>query len=50
MLTYSTGVTLFLGYVAFTSPFAGILLWPVVILHLILTALLARVLTSKEKR
>jgi hypothetical protein len=42
MLTYSAAVTLFLAYVGFTSGTAGPLLWPVVVLHLILTALLAR--------
>ena len=41
MLTYSAAVTLYLAYVGFVGIFAGILLWPAVILHLILTALLA---------
>lgn len=42
MLTYSAVVTLYLAYVGFVDGFAGILLWPVVVLHLILTALLVR--------
>jgi hypothetical protein len=43
MLTYSALVTLYLAYVGFAGGLTGILLWPVVVLHLILTALLARV-------
>jgi hypothetical protein len=42
MLTYSAAVTLYLAYVGFTGDLSGILLWPVVVLHLILTALLTR--------
>ena len=41
MLTYSVGVTLYLAYMGFAGGRAGILLWPVVILHAILTTLLA---------
>jgi hypothetical protein len=44
MLTYSALVTLYLAYVGFASGLAGVLLWPVVVLHLVLTALLARTL------
>ena len=44
MLTYSAGVTLYLGYVGIAGVFGGILLWPAVVLHAVLTALLARVL------
>lgn len=40
MLVYSAAVTLYLAYVGFAGDFAGILLWPVVVVHLILTALL----------
>ena len=43
MLTYSAGVTLYLGYVGIAGVFGGILLWPAVVLHAVLTALLARV-------
>ena len=47
MLTYSATVTLYLAYVGIAGggP-TGILLWPAVVLHLILTVLLARALTS----
>jgi hypothetical protein len=40
MLTYSAAVTLYLAYVGFAGGSTGILLWPVVALHVILTALL----------
>src|SRR4029077_10048799 len=42
MLTYSALVTLYLLYVAIRGEWVGPLLWPVVALHGILTALLAR--------
>jgi hypothetical protein len=41
MLIYSAAVTLFLAYVGLANGLTGILLWPAVILHAILTALLA---------
>jgi len=44
MLVYSAAVTLYLAYVGFAGGFAGILLWPVVVVHLILTAPLTRAL------
>ena len=40
MLIYNAAVTLYLAYVGFVGGLTGILLWPVVVLHLILTALL----------
>jgi hypothetical protein len=40
MLTYSAAVTLYLAYVGFAGGISGILLWPAVVLHVILTALL----------
>ena len=40
MLTYSTVVTLYLAYLGFAGGLSGILLWPAVVLHVILTALL----------
>jgi hypothetical protein len=46
MLTYSVTVTLYLAYVGITGGPTGILLWPAVVLHLILTILLARALVS----
>jgi hypothetical protein len=42
MLTYSVAVTGYLAYLGFTGVSTGILLWPAVILHVILTVLLAR--------
>lgn len=47
MLTYSAAVTLYLSYVGFAGGISGILLWPAVILHVILTALLAREATRR---
>jgi hypothetical protein len=40
MLIYSALVTPYLAYVGFAGGLTGVLLWPVVILHVILTALL----------
>ena len=45
MLIYSAAVTLYLAYVGFAGGFAGVLLWPAVVLHAILTALLTRATT-----
>ena len=45
MLTYSAAVTLYLAYFGFMGGLTGILLWPAVVLHLILTAFLTRALT-----
>ena len=47
MLTYSATVTVFLAYVGLTGG-GGVLLWPAVVLHAVLTALLARSLTSDK--
>ena len=41
MLTYSALITVYLAYLG-SAGIAGILLWPAVVLHVILTALLAR--------
>jgi hypothetical protein len=49
MLTYSAAVTLYLAYVGFAGGFTGILLWPAVVLHVILTILLARAATSDKE-
>ena len=42
MLTYGAGVALYLSWVGLAGGMTGILLWPAVILHAILTALLIR--------
>ena len=48
MLTYSAAVTLYLAYVGFAGGLTGILLWPTVVLHAILTVLLTRALTGDQ--
>lgn len=42
MLTYSALATLYLGALAIRGEFVGLLLWPAVVLHAVLTVLLAR--------
>jgi hypothetical protein len=49
MLTYSALVTLYLLYLAIRGEWVGPLLWPVVALHAILTALLARAWFQSRK-
>jgi hypothetical protein len=49
MLTYSVAVMLYLAYVGFAGGLTGILLWPAIILHLILTAFLIRASTSHKE-
>ena len=46
MLTYNAAVTLYLAYVGFAGGLTGILLWPAVVLHGILTVLLTRASTT----
>ena len=48
MLIYGAAVTLYLAYLGFAGGMNGILLWPAVVLHAILTALLARSSTSDK--
>ena len=48
MLIYSVAAALYLAYVGFAGGFTGILLWPAVIMHVILTALLIRASTSNQ--
>lgn len=50
MLGYSAAATLYLAYLGFAGSSIGILLWPAVVLHLVLTALLARALMSSSSR
>ena len=40
MLTYSGGVTLYLTLVGLAGEFVGVLLWPAVVLHALLTGVL----------
>ena len=49
MLIYSGAVALYLAYAGLALGFAGILLWPAVVLHAILTILLARPSTTHEQ-
>jgi hypothetical protein len=49
MLIYSAAVTFYLTYLGFAVGLHGILLWPAVILHAILTALLARAQQKKGR-
>ena len=49
MLLYSAAVTLYLASVGFAGGLTGILLWPAVGLHVILTALLTRASTSDKE-
>jgi hypothetical protein len=42
MLTYSTLVTVYLGYLAFGGEWVGPLLWPAVVLHAVVAILLGR--------
>ncbi|MGA2254109.1 MAG: hypothetical protein ABSG53_05555 [Thermoguttaceae bacterium] len=50
MLTYSAAVTLYLAYVGFVGGLTGILLWPAVVLHAVLTAFLTRESTGDRER
>jgi hypothetical protein len=49
MLTYSAAITLYLAYVGFVGGLTGILMWPAVVLHVILTALLTWALTRDKE-
>ena len=42
MLAYGAAVTLYLAYLGLTGSSTGLLLWPAVVLHAILTVLLTR--------
>jgi hypothetical protein len=42
MLVYSAAITVFLAYVGLAASARGVLLWPVVVLHAIMSVLLAR--------
>ncbi|BCP51733.1 hypothetical protein K32_03500 [Kaistia sp. 32K] len=48
MLTYSALATLYLAYLGLAGGFAGVLLWPAVVLHAVLTALLTVELTRHD--
>jgi hypothetical protein len=46
MSTYGAGVALYLSYLGLAGGASGVLLWPAVVLHVVLTALLARASTE----
>lgn len=50
MLIYSAAVTLYLAYLGGSGASTGMLLWPAVVLHAILTALLTRAAGSDGGR
>jgi len=50
MLIYSAVVTLYLAYLAFAGGFAGVLLWPAVMLHVVLSILLTHTWFANEGR
>ena len=49
MLMYSAAITLYLAYQGLAGGLAGLLLWPAVVLHVILTALLVRSSTTGSR-
>ena len=49
MLVYSAAVTLYLAYVGLSGGLTGILLWPAVVVHAIMTALLVREWLSSQQ-
>jgi hypothetical protein len=49
MWTYCASVTLYLAYLGFAGGLSGVLLWPAVVLHMILTALLTRDVTRMHR-
>jgi hypothetical protein len=50
MLTYSAAVALYLTYLGITGGSTGLLLWPAVVLHVVLTVLLARAAQGERTR
>src|SRR5580765_6697868 len=49
ILTYSALVTLYRAYLGFVGGSTGVLLWPAVVLHVILTALLTCNVTRRHR-
>jgi hypothetical protein len=50
MLTYSAAVTLYLAYIGLANNSTGMLLWPAVVAHAVLTAFLARALARDKAK
>jgi hypothetical protein len=49
MLTYSASITVYFAYLGFAGALSGVLLWPAVALHVILTSLLARDVLRRQR-
>jgi hypothetical protein len=49
MLTYNAAVTAYLSYVALAGGLTGVFLWPAVVLHVFLTALLTYGITGLRR-
>ena len=49
MLTYSALLTLYLAYLGFADDLTGVLLWPVIVAHAILTVLLALAAMGRQR-
>jgi hypothetical protein len=49
MLIYNAAIALYLAYVCTTGDSSGVLLWPAVILHGVMTVLLIRAITSRRR-
>ena len=50
MLTYGALITLYLAYLGFRSGLTGVLLWPAVVFHVVLTVLLGRAWLAAARR
>jgi hypothetical protein len=50
MLTYSTFATMYLAYLGLVRGLVGVLLWVVVVIHLVLSILLARMVLTEKTR
>lgn len=50
MLTYGAMVTLYLAYIGFAGGLTGVLLWPAVALHVVLSILLGRARLATDAR
>ncbi len=50
MLTYSAVVAIYLAYLGFAGGLAGVLLWPAVALHAVLSVFLGRAWLATEAR
>jgi hypothetical protein len=48
MLVYGAAVTVYLAYIGLAGGMLGVFLWPAVVLHAVLTSLLARASTSEQ--